>query len=510
MRLRNARSSMLASTLTAALLSACAVGPDYKGPPNVAASGAGFVRAPSPSASTAPTPNWWIQLNDPLLSDLIQRAMKMSPSVDVATARLLEARQALAQERAKELPSTGLSAAYLRAHGLTSALGAAPEGGSPDTNVYAIGFDASWEIDLFGAHRRAVEGAAASLEGSRADLRDVLVSLSSEIAQAYIQLRDAQERVRLTERSIGIEKQLLELMERRRAGGTASDLDVARLGNQIEKMEASLGPIQAEVTEQMDRLALLVGNTPGSLDHELMSAAALPLPPAIVAIGDPSDLLRRRPDIVSAERKLAAQTATIGLNIAALFPKLTLLGDVGFTAPTLGSLFNGSSLTYVAAPILQWTPFDFGRNKARIDQARASRDEAEADYRRTVLAALQDAESALNRFGRQRNTVGDYAKVQASAERVYALTEVRLRNGVASTTDLLDADSERIQAQLSYQRALAELSTDFVAIQKSLGLGWVQSAGRSSASCSANVWVASGIASSRACGMGSPLTSEKP
>jgi outer membrane protein TolC len=188
-------------------------------------------------------------------------------------------------------------------------------------------------------------------------------------------------------------------------------------------------------------------------------------------------LLRRRPDIATAERTLAANTATIGQDIAALFPKLTLLGDVGFTAASPRTLFNGSSLTYVAAPLLQWTPFDFGRNKAHIDQARAARDEAEADYRRTVLAALEDAETALDRFGRQRNTVGDYAKAQASAERVYTLTEVRLRGGTASTSDLLDADAKRIQADLSYQQALAQLTTDFVAMQKSLGLGWSDSDG---------------------------------
>jgi outer membrane protein TolC len=184
-------------------------------------------------------------------------------------------------------------------------------------------------------------------------------------------------------------------------------------------------------------------------------------------------MLRRRPDIVVAERKLAKQTAAIGENIAALFPKLTLLGDVGFTAPTLGSLFSGGSFTYIAAPILQWTPFDFGRNRSKINQAKAARDEAEADYRRTVLAALQDAESALNRYGQQRNSVGDYAKVLASAERAYALTEVRLHAGTVSTSDLLDADSKRVQAQMKYQQAIMQLSQDFVAMQKSLGLGWV-------------------------------------
>jgi NodT family efflux transporter outer membrane factor (OMF) lipoprotein len=411
-------------------------------------------------------------LNDSLLDGLIERTLRANPSIEVATARLREARAALSAEHAKELPNTGASAAYLRAHGLTSALGAVSAGASGDTNIYSVGFDATWEIDLFGAHRRAVEGAAASLEGSRASLRDVFVSLSSEVAQSYIQLRDAQERLQLTERNIDIARGQLELVKRRRAGGAASELDVARLGNQLDTTQASLGSLQAEVVEQMDKLSFLTGNTPGALDQELSVATAVPLPPETVVIGDPASLLRQRPDIAEAERKLAQQTAAIGQDIAALFPKLTLLGDVGFTAPTPRTLFSGSSFTYVAAPFLQWTPFDFGRNKARIEQARSSRDEAEADYRRTVLAALQDAESALNRFGRQRNTVAAYANARVSAEQVYSLTEIRLRAGTASTTDILDADSKRVQAQLSYQQAVAQLTTDFVAIQKSLGLGW--------------------------------------
>ena len=185
-------------------------------------------------------------------------------------------------------------------------------------------------------------------------------------------------------------------------------------------------------------------------------------------------MVRRRPDIAVAERKLAQQTAAIGENVAALFPKLTLLGDVGFAATNSSSLFNSSSFTYIGAPVLQWTPLDFGRNRSKIDQAKAARDEAEADYRRTVLAALRDAESALNRYGQQRTSVGDYARIEGSAERAYALTAVRLRAGTASTSDLLDADSKRVQAQLNYEQAVAQLSQDFVAMQKSLGLGWME------------------------------------
>jgi outer membrane protein, multidrug efflux system len=463
---------VLAAIGCAALLAACTVGPDYKAPPKTPTSQATFVRAIPSTTADEPPARWWQQLHDPMLSDLIDRAIKSSPSVEVAEARIREARAALAAQRAQQLPSSGVSTAYLRAHNLTSALGAASENGSADSNIFAVGFDASWEIDLFGAHRRAVQGAAASLQGSEAGRRDALVSLTSEVAQAYVQLRDAQQRGALTERNIEIEKQLLRLMQQRRAAGTASDLDVERTRGQLESTEAALAPVRSEVIEQRDRLAMLIGNPPGSLDGELQTVSAVPLPPEQVPIGDPTGMVRRRPDIVIAERKLAQQTAVIGEDVAALFPKLTLFGDVGFTAPTLGSLFSGGSFTYIAAPILQWTPFDFGRNRSRINQAKATLHEAEADYRRTVLAALQDAESGLNRFGQQRNSVGDYAKVQASADRAYALTEVRLHAGTASTSDLLDADSKRVQAQVNYEQAVAQLSQDFVAMQKSLGLGW--------------------------------------
>jgi NodT family efflux transporter outer membrane factor (OMF) lipoprotein len=416
--------------------------------------------------------HWWTQFNDPLLSDLIERALKSSPSVDVAAARIRQARAALAAERAKELPTAGTYASALRAHNLTSAIGAASNSGSSDANIFSVGFDASWEVDLFGAHKRAVQGAAASLQASEASRRDALVSLTSEVAQAYVQLRDAQQRQALTARNLQIDVGLLGLIEERRAAGTASDLDVERVRNQLESTQATMGPVQSEVIDQRDRIAMLIGAPPGRLDDELQTPATVPLPPERVPIGDPTGMLRRRPDIAMAERKLAQQTAVIGEDIAALFPKLTLLGDVGFTAPTFGSLVSSGGFNYVAAPILQWSPFDFGRNRAKIGQAEAARDEAEAEYRRTVLAALEDAESALNRYGQQRNSVGDYAKVRASAERVYALTEIRLHAGTAATTDLLDADTKRVQAQLNYEQALAQLSEDFVAMQKSLGLGW--------------------------------------
>ena len=223
------RVSLLGGMACTLVVAACTVGPDYKEPPQIPASRNAFVRSPPVATSDQPIARWWTQLHDQVLTDLIDRAIKASPNVAVAEARIREARATLAAQRAQELPTSGTSAAYLRAHNLTSALGAVPEGGSNDLNVFDVGFDATWEVDLFGGHRRAVEGAAASLQGSEASRRDALVSLTSEIAQAYVQLRDAQQRLSLSERNVDIDRQLLMYMERRRAAGTASDLDVERL-----------------------------------------------------------------------------------------------------------------------------------------------------------------------------------------------------------------------------------------------------------------------------------------
>jgi outer membrane protein, multidrug efflux system len=455
----------------ALLLAGCVVGPDYKQPPAVIDAAQPFRRADAPNTEE-PEGRWWPQLGDAQLNRLIESTLGSSPSVDVARARLRQARAGLLEQRANELPSTGSSAAYVHSRNLNTLAGAAADGSGGGLNLYSLAFDATWEIDLFGGKHRAAEGAAAAAQGSRADLADVFVSLSAEVAQAYIQLRDAQQRLALTQRSLDIEGRVVQLMQVRREGGTASQLDVERVRNQRETTQASVGPLQAQITGQLDRLALLAGRVPGELDAELSLAAPVPSPPAQVPIGDPASLLRRRPDIAVAERRLAQQTAGIGQNMAALFPKVNLLGDVGFAALNPAELFNGSNFTYATAPILQWTPWDFGRTQARISAARAARDEAGANYRRVVLGALEDAETSLSRYGRQRDTVNDYARVRASAARVYDLTELRLRGGTASTTDVLDADTRRVQAELNYQQSLAQLSEYYVTLQKSLGLGW--------------------------------------
>jgi NodT family efflux transporter outer membrane factor (OMF) lipoprotein len=481
----------------ALLLAGCMVGPDYHGAPSVAATDKGFVRGDGSSATTPPTAQWWTALGDPELNHLIDETLATNPGVDVARARVREARANLRQQTATGLPTTGASGAYLRTANISSLLGggasnsgnsssgstgnsgsgAASSSSGGALNLYVVGFDATWELDFFGGNRRAVEGASATVEASEAHVADAIVSLTAEVAQSYVALCDARQRLKLTQQNIDIESHLVDLMKLRRAGGAATDLDVVRVTNQLDTTRAMLPAIHATVSEQLNRLAALTARAPGALDAELANVGPVPAPPATTNIGDPVALLRRRPDIRVAERQLAQHTAAVGQSVAAEFPKVSLLGTVGFAATHPQDLFNSGNFTYLAGPLLQWTPWDFGRNRARVAQANAARDEAEANYRQTVLNALADAETSLARYGQQRDAVTDLALARASAQESYRLTELRLRGGTAATTDVLDADTRRTQADLSYQQGLAQLTEDYVALQKSLGLGWSAPAG---------------------------------
>jgi NodT family efflux transporter outer membrane factor (OMF) lipoprotein len=477
------------------ILAGCTVGPDYHGAPAVTPAAKAFVRADGNSLNAEPAAHWWTALGDPELNHLIDETLDTNPGVEVARARLREARAALRLQTVTGLPTTGTTAAYLRTANVSSLLGGvaggsggsggsggAPSGSSGSSsggglNLYVVGFDATWELDFFGGNRRAVEGAAANVDASADRVADAVVSLTAEVTESYVELCDARQRQALTQQNIDIESRLVEMMKQRRAGGAASDLDVVRITNQLDTTRALLPAIRATIAEQLNRLAALTAHAPGELDAELANAGPVPAPPASTNIGDPASLLRRRPDIRIAERQLAQRTAAIGQSVAAEFPKVNLLGTLGFFATHPEDLFNSGNFTYLAGPVLQWTPWDFGRNRARVAQANAGRDEAEANYRQTVLNALADAETSLARYGQQRDAVADLGLARASAEESYRLTELRFRGGTVATTDVLDADTRRNQADLSYQAGLAQLTQDYVALQKSLGLGWAEPSG---------------------------------
>lgn len=469
----------------ALLLGACTVGPDYAGPPATVSKspvGPGFKRGGQ--AATPANPGlaaWWTQLNDATLTALETRALAASPSLAVTRARLRQARAALGLQRAGQAPNANASATYLHARipgvDLNSATGGggSQSGGGGDgasaVDVYNLGFDASWEIDLFGGRRRSVEAARAQVQGAEASVADAQVSLTADVAQAYVNLRDRQRRIALARQSAQMQQQMLTLVRQRFERGVASALDVERLTGQVETTNGQIVPLEAERESYLNALAVLTGEAPGALDAILAEAAPVPLPPAAVPVGDPTALLQRRPDIRAAERLLAQRTAQVGVADAARFPRLNILGLIGLGGTQLSDI-SPDKLLGVAAPMLQWNFLDFGRNRARIDQAEGQRDEAEAQYRAAVLTGLQDAEDALSRFGHRRETIASLMRGKASADRAAALMQQRFRAGTATLIDTLDAERNRAAADQNLSAGVAGLTGDYILLQKALGLGW--------------------------------------
>lgn len=468
--------TQLALIATVAILSACKAGPDYKGPP-VSASGAAarsaFLRGDGDGVATAPVARWWMQLGDPALDRLVDDALAHAPSIAVAQARIAQARAGLSASRTALLPSIGATfvAPYLNLP--SGALGLkANSGDRVDSSSYTLGFDASWEADLFGGNRRQLESAAATAGAAEAALADVKVSLAAEVARAYVALRLRQVTAVAQEQQVMIDRILVQLAEQRFQAGTtpAQPLDQAR--GQLARDSADLVRSRAEATVLLDQIAVLTGREPGALDADLAAPAAVPLPPAKVAVGDPAALLRQRPDIRMAERRLAAATADVGVKISARFPQVRFVGILGLGGTNIGDVVDPTSLLGLVLPQIRWSIFDGGRAAAETRAARAARDEAEARYRNTVLSALQDAENSLARFGALRIAYAEALEARDRAGHAADLEQQRSDAGAVGRASGLDARRQAVLADIANISARAELTMGFVAVQKALGLGW--------------------------------------
>lgn len=474
------RNTWLTTLILAApliLLGGCTVGPDYQGAPQVTGKplAAHLAHDRHNLPTTPAVAQWWLSLGDQPLDRLISEALANSPDIAQARARLRQSRAGLSSQQAAARPKVSSNATMLRMRSPDLSQfseGEGSGGGRGPLSLYLVDFDASWEVDLFGGTRRAIEAAGASSEASAAQLADAQVQLVAEVVQAYADLRDRQARLALVNASVDIEQQVLELTRQRRSQGVASELQLEQVFTQSETTRAQRLPLQAQIIESLDQIALLCGLPPGELDTRLASARPLPKIPAQVPVANPAQLLRARPDIRNAERNLASATAQIGEKTADWFPKLGLTGDLGFSAGDPGHLARKSNATWLAMPRLTWNVLDFGRVKAGIEEAEGGRDLALAQYRGTVLGALRDADTALARYGHQRENVVMLSDIQASAERAASLTRQRYRAGTASTLDWLDAERTRFEAQQNRVAGDAQLLKDFAGLHKSLGLGW--------------------------------------
>ncbi|WP_338465644.1 efflux transporter outer membrane subunit [Novosphingobium sp. ZN18A2] len=473
----NRKHSLLRSlpmALVLASLAGCAAGPDYAGPPKVASQAAArgnFLRAPEGATDAAPAAHWWTALGDPVLDKLVTDALADAPGIAVANARIAQARAGLAANKTAYIPSVGTSVTVPYAN-LPADLLNPGAGGRTDIHSYSLGFDASWELSLFGGTRRKIESARDKAQAAEADLADAQVSLSAEVARAYVTLRARQAAESVLARQLEIDRKLVQLADQRFRRGTAPKQVADQANAQRAQSEGDLATAHADVQVLKDQLAVLTGQAPGALDAVLEQAAPVPLPPAKVAVGDPARLIASRPDIRAAERRLAAANADVGAQMAEGLPKISFMGLLGLGGSAVADMLDPGTLMGIALPRLTWTLFDGGRNKAQVRVKKGAYAEAEANYRQTVLGALQDAENSLTRFGSQRVTFAKALESEQQASHAAGLQHQRAAAGTTSLGDALGSDRQTLQAQLGAVQARAGLTTDFIAVAKALGLGW--------------------------------------
>jgi multidrug efflux system outer membrane protein len=466
----------------------CTVGPDYR-PLVTDAPRAWSSPDTNGLASGASAPaSWWASFNDPELDSLILRAVLANPDLRVAEARLRQSRALRERSVADFWPTLDSSASEARAkqsmnQPLISALPLPPNFPFEYT-VYNAGFDAAWEIDVFGGKRRALEAASADLEGSIAARNDAMLSVLAEVARNYVELRGAQHRLEIARSDLALQQESLELTRARFKTGLVSELDVTRSAAQLASMRAAIPPLAIAVRQGMYAIAVLLSLEPGELVGELSAVAAVPPVPPEVPIGLPSDLLRRRPDVRRAERQLAAETARIGVAEAEWYPKFSLTGDAGYESVSFGKWFTPGSLFWSLGPSLQWRVLDFGRVRAEVQAQTAVQEAALASYEKAVLVSLQEAENSVIAYAQEQNRHQALADAVAENRRSLEMAESLFAKGRINFLDVLDARRTLYQADDLLAISDQAVAIDLIALYKALGGGWETLASQSAKSLS--------------------------
>jgi len=468
--MRRSLTRILALLVSSALLAGCMVGPNFVKPgAHVPAGWAG----PAPSAATSQPATqpalaekdlaqWWTAFGDATLTSLVTRAVESNLDLRLAEARIRQARAARGVARSGLGPTLSGSSSYTRGQ----------KGRAPITNQYQAGFDAGWELDIFGGQRRNVEAAEADLSFALEDSHDVLVTLSAEVASNYVALRAYQQRLVIARRNLQTQQQSAEITRKRLAGGFISSLDVANADAQVASTAAQIPLLEMAAQQTIYSLGVLLDREPGALAEQLSGADAIPASKLNVPLGVPSDLLRRRPDIRRAEADMHAATARIGVAVADLYPHVTISGSLGFNANYLRNWFNPMSRFWSFGPGVTWDLFNTGRNLATIDIQKALTDQTVLAYRKTVLTAMQEVENALIASAKEQERrkalvdgVAANRKAVELSTKLYSQGETEFLNvliaqrSLYATEDAL-ADSERA------------MSTDLIALYKALGGGW--------------------------------------
>ncbi|MCX7073106.1 MAG: TolC family protein [Gammaproteobacteria bacterium] len=465
MTIRSSSGKTLAAGLLAALLSACAVGPDYQRPELAPVTT--FRNAVDHDPGRDVEARWWTQFGDPTLDALVGQALAGNLDLKMAAARVAAARAAVGDAQSNQLPTLGVDAAYTRSYGQQPGFISERVG----ISRYQAGFDAAWELDLAGGIRRSVEAARAGAQAEVASLRDAQVRLIAEVARNYFELRGAQLRLEIASRDLASQSETVKLTRVRREVGTGPEQDVASAAARLAATEARVPALRASEKLAGYRLDVLTGARPGESAIDLSPQSLKPLS-GTLALGAPQDLLARRPDVQRAERALAAATAGIGIATADFYPHIEVGGFIGFLSGSSADLGSLASQAFSIGPRISWNGLNWKRVQARLDQSRAQADEAFANYQQTVLLALEDIEGALTLFNSQRQRSSHLLEQARQSRRAADLAGIRYREGASDFLVLLDAQRTALAAEDELATAETAINTSAIAVYKALGGGW--------------------------------------
>ncbi|MGE8465991.1 efflux transporter outer membrane subunit [Pseudomonas putida] len=456
----------LTPSLLALALAACAVGPDYKTPDTEPAHFDAQVQAKAYDRSRFES-IWWKQFDDPVLNQLVQASLDGNRDLRVAFARLKSARAIREDAANDQLPVVTSR--------VSSEIGKGQVPGQTEQRVnserYDLGLDMAWELDLFGRIQRQIEASQAQEAAAAADLQQLQVSLIAELVDAYGQLRGAQLREKIALANLKTQQESRTITETLRDAGVGNELDVVRADARLAGVEATVPQLQAEQARARHRIATLLGQRPDALSVDL-SPKALPAIAKALPVGDPGELLRRRPDIRSAERQLAAATANVGVATADLFPRVSLSGFLGFTAARGSQIGSSAANAWGLGPSITWAAFDLGSVRARLRGAKADAEGALATYEQQVLLALEESANAFSDYDKTQQRLLSLMRQSDASRKAAQLASIRYREGTVDYLVLLDAERERLSAEDAQAQGEVELYRGIVSIYKALGGGW--------------------------------------
>jgi NodT family efflux transporter outer membrane factor (OMF) lipoprotein len=494
----------LAMLLGASLLSGCTMGPNFQRPgwasPASWFSGPKEPVRPQESVTVAEPvdPQWWKLFGDPELTKLEERVAGENLDVRIAGIRLMESRAELGVARSAQFPTFNGNASYTReqaskngffaiapgATGSASSPGTAANGAFGNTtggietsglapfDIWQGGFDASWEVDLWGAVRRSVESASASVEAADEARRGALLSSLAEVARDYIQLRGTQENLQIAHENVRTAQESLALTQERAAGGVTTDLDVANASAQLRTTLAQVPFLEQQEAQEINALSLLLGQPPNALRQDLATAKPVPPVPARVPVGFPSELARRRPDIRQAEAQLHAATADVGVAVANFYPSFTLTGSYGLQSLQLKQAFDLASSQYAIGPGVTIPIFQGGQLRSTLQLRKAQQREAAVTYQKTVLQAWHDVDNALTAYKAEQARRDQLTQAVAENRRALNLAQSRYQQGITDFLSVLDAQRSLLSTQQQLADSTATVSSNLVALYKALGGGW--------------------------------------